>query len=460
MYKIQLRRCYRVLLFSALGVLLVPALLAQDGSSPTPEVGNARVHVAGPDMVLLDGVSIDGDQYAVYLSATDTGRWQVTSLEPITTRAIPQDVYLDMVTLSADESGELRIDNIYLDGQFYSGTVAFDPAYRSVQTFQFTADEAPNPADHGLLRDLAEAYGVAARPSESSTPPSADDAPQSSRGHQPAEQEWSSEEHAVLQRLDAYAAQGAARLDRLEARIDGVSRRIDAAVAEGALAVGQLMERVTAKARAAGEGVASADDTAPTLSLARARREMATIDPIDLGTGTAVSGRWASTGAGTVTQTDPQARFAKLVIPYRQDSQPRLYRVLTRAIGDGWVGVGMHLGVSEVEAPAGYGHGRSILVWLTRDVRAYGDETTFLEVYISYDDVTMNRVAQSALDSDLGTMSALEILMDPGAGMLTVAVDGVEQFRYRATLAQGSGLELALRALGEGEFADLEVRRR
>ncbi len=216
-----------------------------------------------------------------------------------------------------------------------------------------------------------------------------------------------------------------------------------------------LLERVTAAPAAP-----AVDAMAPTLSLARARGEMATVDPIDVGAGRAVSGSWETAGPNRIVQTDSSARFAKLVLPYRQDSQPRLYRMLTRAIGDGWAGVGMHLGVSGVEAPAGYGHGRSLLVWLTRDAHTYGDETTFLEVYISYDDVTMNRVAQSALDSDLSTTTAVEVLMDPGAGMLTVAVGGIEQFRYRVNMAQGTGLELALRALGEGSFSDVEVRRR
>jgi hypothetical protein len=411
--------------------------------------------VAGPNLLVLDGVSIGSAPYAVYLSADDGGTWRVTSVEPISERTIPQDVRLDMTELSTSSAGELRIDNIYLDGRFYSGTVSFDPSYREVESYGFSITTPPDPEQNEFMAQLAESYGIdraaptAATPSPSSAPPTPPP---------------SVDQNRVLERLDQYANQGAQRLDRLERRIEELARRVDDAVEEGSTAVAGLMRRVAeptaTEDRSAPAAERVADSVAPTLSLSRARSEMATVDTLDLSDGTAVTGRWQSDGPLSVSQTDPHARFAKLTLPYRQDSRPRLYRLLTRAPGDGWVGVGLHLGVTDVQLPEGYGHGRSILVWLTRDVQAYGDETTFLEVYISYDDVTMNRVAQTALDTDLSATSAIEVLMDPGAGMVTIAVDGVEQFRYRINLPQGAGLELALRALGRGEFSDLEVRRR
>ncbi|MEX2444597.1 MAG: hypothetical protein WD492_13400 [Alkalispirochaeta sp.] len=469
----QERRRWPVLLMAATVLLAPVGLISAQASSPTRDIstGDARMHVAGPDMLFLDGVVIGGEQYAIYLSADDDGRWLVTSVEPIDRRALPKDVILDMAELSTRGTGELRIENIYLDGRFYSGTVAFNRSYRQVEAYEFSSTPQPAPSQSALLRQLADMYDAPASSGEASGNRSGETSVASSG-------ETTSPQDPVIQRLDEYAARGAERLDRLETRIDELAHRLDAAMADGGAAVTrlinrvdaavtdggaavtELMSRVTAASSGSGGSAPAVDDIAPTLSLSRARAEMATTDILDLSAGIPVSGSWRAADTDNVSQIDPDARFAKLILPYRQDSRPRLYRVVTRAPGEGWAGVGLHLSVSDVELPAGYGYGRSILVWLTRDVQAYGQETTFLEVYISYDDFTMNRVAQSALDSDLSVTSALEVLMDPGAGILTVAIDGVEQFRYRLNLPQGAGLEVALRALGEGEFSDLEVRRR
>lgn len=465
MYGFHFSRWYYVIVLAMMIVLPVSSPSAQTEEPVTPNLSQARVHVAGPNLVFLDGVAIDGEPYAVYLSADDAGQWRVTALEAIETRRLPQDVFLDMASLSVTDGGALQIADIYLDGRFYSGTVTFDSSFQRVQNFQFQPTDPPEPADHERLSELAEVYGIDERqPAEATaltSEPASEPAPETPAEDPspapPSEEVLSMGHDTILNRLDEYAAEGAARLQQLETRIDALSQQVASAVAEGESAVHQLMGRVTDASITA--TAPSVDAMAPTLSLARARGEMATVDPIDLEAGEAVSGRWETEGSETVVQTDPEARFAKLVFPYRQDSRPRLYRMVTRAVGDGWAGVGMHLGVTEVQAPAGYGHGRSVLVWLTRDARTYGDETTFLEVYISYDDVTMNRVAQSALNADLSDTTALEVLMDPGVGMLTVAVDGVEQFRYRVNMAHGTGLELALRALGQGEFSSLEVRR-
>lgn len=464
MYRHDARWALRLSILIA--ILIVPSYGASGQEKDSPELtAEARIHVAGPDLLFLDGVTISGQQYAVYLSSDTEGRWHVTSVEPVDRRALPADVYLDLVELSTPAADELRIENVYLDGEFYSGTVAFDSSFEQVRTYEFSPTSPPDPRKHRVIAQLADFYGLAESPldpaEETGTEAREDspvaepsgDAPPASPPPAPA----STDQDVVLQRLEEYAAQGAERLNRLESHLEALTQRVDAAVNAGSEAVSVLMNRVTR-----GTAGASVDDVAPTLSLARARAQLSSVDMLDLSAGSAVAGtgEWHASDGNRITQTDPEARFAKLVLPYRQDSRPRLYRMLTRASSDGWAGVGMHLAVTDVELPAGYGHGRSVLVWLTRDVQVYGDETTFLEVYISYDDVTMNRVAQSALDSDLSEMTALEVLMDPGAGMLTVAVDGVEQFRYRVHLPQGAGLELALRALGRGEFSDLEVRRR
>lgn len=260
--------------------------------------------------------------------------------------------------------------------------------------------------------------------------------------------------------LEAAIAELSALASRAERAIADVPTAAAAAVAAATPPVVEriVTERVVVEPASDVERLA-ADDVSPTISLATARTTFAILESVDLSASTSASGSWR-TEATRAVQSSPEAYFAKLRLDYVQDSRPRLYRMLVRALDPGWAGLGIHLSVTGVERARGFGHGESLLVWLTRDESAYGTEATFLEVYNSYDDVTMDRAAQARTDVSLSDTVALEILVDPAGQFVTLAVDGIEYVRYRFSVPRGASVELALRSLGRAEFRDLEVRRR
>jgi hypothetical protein len=156
-------------------------------------------------------------------------------------------------------------------------------------------------------------------------------------------------------------------------------------------------------------------------------------------------------------QNDAEAYFAKLAMPAAQGSDPVLYSFRVRSVGTGWVGVGLHLFVSDVERRLGYGMGRSLLVWLTRDPEVRKNELTYLQLYRSDDDINMGRVLDASIPESLGDFLQVDVLYEPETQYLTVAVNGEDRIRYRTWFGINSGLEIALRTLGRAEFRDFSV---
>lgn len=541
----------------------ISVLNAQD-SGDALSVSSGRIRVGGNDIVLLDGIAINGTPYYVSIAADDTGRWHVTNLDPVDSAAtLPRELFLDLALLSVAEDAVLTIEHVYLDGAFYSGTVRFNEELSEVVAYSFVPSAPPDPATHPILRELARIYELdgdevqgAAEDAASAQArePVVDDVPIDRPEEAPVEiaegdldvaaapvesgdadagtaltgasvgsgdaaaaDAVASGDSALatdtIERFDAMLRDIQARLGRIEARFADVAAaearilaRIDAVEMEGQRAVSALLsaiaerdEIVLARIDAAAASVVDAlpaaveatadepgaaatpaadpapaesaparretalaadsvDDLSPTMAIARARSTMTALRSLPLDAGTGVAGQWRLERDGSITQTDPTARYAKWRLDYQQDGEPRLYRLLTRALDDGWAGVGFHLSVAEVQRPRGYGHGESILVWLTRDEAFYGTDVTYLEVYVSSDDVTMDRVAQAQIVPELAETVALEVLFDPGAGFITLAANGVEYLRYRLAVPQGQTMEVALRALGRASFEDIEVR--
>ncbi len=443
-------------------------------AEPVIEADSARIRVAGPDSVVLDALRIDGRPYAVRLTVDEGGSWRVADVVlRYADGPIPENILFDLARLSVDDEGRLIVDNVFLDGAFYSGTIAFDDRLERVETYRFVPSEPVDLERNELVELLLQRYAsTSAEPTETTEIVASplDDTEVS------PDEDVTPEYAALIERLDRIAAliegnatDHDARLAAIEARIEELVDRVaavDGRLRDEAAAmdrrVTDLMDAVAAAPAGSPSLVPSTAhdvrDYAPTMALSLARATMSSLTRVGLDEGDATGGLWNVDGPTRVVQADPEAYFAKFTLSYDQDSRPRLYRLIMRSLDPGWAGVGLHLSVEGVVQPAGYGHGRSVLIWLTRDEATYGTDETFLEVYVSHDDVNMNRVAQARIDTDLGDPNAVETLFDPGANMLTVAVDGTEYLRYRMDLVRGSSVELALRSLGRGEFRDLEVR--
>jgi regulator of replication initiation timing len=167
-------------------------------------------------------------------------------------------------------------------------------------------------------------------------------------------------------------------------------------------------------------------------------------------------GTW-SLESGVLAQTDPEEFFAKSELPMPQDARPTLYSFDARSRGAGWVGFGIHIFADGVEK-RGYGYGESLLLWFTRDVREYGTDRTYLELYRSSDDINMARVMSAAITDDISEWMDIQLLYEPEAEYITVAVNGEEKIRYKTWFGIEWGVDLALRTLDVAEFRNLEVR--
>ncbi len=168
-------------------------------------------------------------------------------------------------------------------------------------------------------------------------------------------------------------------------------------------------------------------------------------------------GSW-SISDGVVEQNDSEAMFAKLRLPLEQSGLERvLYRFGVSSPEEGWVGAGLHVFASDVHRSRGYGHGDSVLVWLTRDYEAYETNRTYLQLYRSTTDVEMERVAHAALPEHLAGGLDVEVLLDPITNYLTVGIDGDERLRYYLFFPLAQGYEIALRSLDRARFSDLRV---
>ena len=157
-------------------------------------------------------------------------------------------------------------------------------------------------------------------------------------------------------------------------------------------------------------------------------------------------------------QLDSEMLFGKLMLPLNQESSPVLYSFKARSTDppDDWVGFGLHVYVEGVEK-RGYGLGKSLLVWLTRDREVYKSDYTYLQLYRSDDDVHMERVMDAVIPDPITEYIQVEVLYEPVNQYITIAVDGEEKIRYKTWFGIKEGVEMALRSLGKAEFTDLEI---
>ncbi len=168
-------------------------------------------------------------------------------------------------------------------------------------------------------------------------------------------------------------------------------------------------------------------------------------------------GTWKISGA-TVTQSDPAQFFSRLELPVAQLKAATLYRFKARSTGSGWVGIGLHLFVEDVVKKRGYGEGKSLLIWLTRDRAARGDDATYAQLYRSDDDVVMERMFDAELADGIDSWRLVEIVYDPKAEYIALSVDGVLRVVYKTFFGRDAGATVSLRTLGGGaSFSDFSV---
>jgi hypothetical protein len=252
---------------------------------------------------------------------------------------------------------------------------------------------------------------------------------------------------ALAARTQAEEARKAAEAARTAAE---VSRAATEAVLAEALESGIVVVAPEKGSREAANGYLSGW----TLDTSRFTRVLRS----DLMDSSARMGTWVVQGAGA-RQTDASQYFSRLELPLAQDGKTLLYSFRARATGKGWVGLGLHFFVEDVVKRRGYGEGKSLLIWFTRDQAARGVDTTYLQLYRSDNDVVMERMFDAAIGDSLVIWRKVDIVYDPAAEYVAVSVDGVLRIVYKTFFGRTSGATMALRTLGGGvEFADFSVR--
>lgn len=309
-----------------------------------------------------------------------------------------------------------------------------------------------NAAIEGVKRELAEAK--ARLESEKTVPPATTTAAPTTAAPapvQPAATAAAETVGALERRLAAMIAERDAAIavrDSAIATRDAAETMMKAAdasriEAEAALASAMASGRVVAAAASAAPGAGYLSGWK--LDASRFTRKLrAGFD----GSASRI-GSWKISGA-TASQTDASQYFSRLEMPLPQTKVATLYRFKARSTGTGWIGLGLHLFVEDVKKKHGYGEGKSLLVWFTRDRAARGDDATYLQLYRSDNDVVMERMFDAELADGIEAWKSVEILYDPGAEYIAVSVDGVLRIVYKTFFGRDSGATVSLRTLGGG----------
>ncbi len=170
-------------------------------------------------------------------------------------------------------------------------------------------------------------------------------------------------------------------------------------------------------------------------------------------------GTWKLAGS-VLSQVDKNQYFSRLTFPLVQSAKPVLYSFETMTGSRGWVGTGIHLFAEGVKKPKGFGEGKSLLVWLTRDSKVRGNDGSYLQVYRSDSDVSMERVLDAKIKEKLDGWNRIDVLYEPANEFIVLAVNGTIRAAYRTYFGIGAGVTMSLRTLGAGvQFRNFEVRR-
>lgn len=177
-------------------------------------------------------------------------------------------------------------------------------------------------------------------------------------------------------------------------------------------------------------------------------------------------GSWERSKDGkSIYQRDSRAFFAKYRIPVAQSLDKRiLYAFTAGSTSKDTVGVGIHISVSDMpmaaKGRAYWGEGKSILIWFAKDPMVKKNRASYLQIYKSDSQVSLERVFDSKmLDgfTDMDQMKA-EVLYDPVDNYVLVQVNGAVKVVYKLPFILPDGKEIALRTVGSGcYFSELKV---
>ncbi len=177
--------------------------------------------------------------------------------------------------------------------------------------------------------------------------------------------------------------------------------------------------------------------------------------------GNALTGKWTASSS-SARQTDTKHLYAKYILPVNQNQTETLYSFKAKLSGEGWIGYGLHFFATGDRQGDKYGFGQSFLVWLTRDPFYYRNDRTYLQIYRSYNDITMIEVASVSIPESIHSTLAVDVYYDKSSNLIAAYVNGSKKLEFKEVdPALRSGNKVAFRTLGgEVEFSGFTIKTR
>lgn len=479
------------------------------------DFSDARLSLAGPSALYIRSVKVDGIRVSLLFRKDGDEQWKLVETVPEEKNYFPTGTVLDFARLNKLDNGSLEIDGIVLDGKPYrtvvkmndDNSLSLDEPLQAgtfigaslsrakptaslalkdeIDTLNKKYDETER-INQEMLAKIGNLEGVNRNSSEEKV--KLQDQLKELEDRNTA---LNTEVSALQDEIDTYKSSAengdnaaassnttdqnikkslailTSSLDKLQGKISGLDQKID---------------RLTNSAGTNGTGnstnigteVKRLSDLNEQLMAERQDLEqnlraqflssgyIKTMKPllgksILNGFSRAVSkvGNW-NVSSDKAVQPDPGQYFAQLNLPLVQKRTTMLYHFSARSTGKHWVGLGLHIYAGD-SRKKGYGHGKSLLVWLTRDPDYYKNNQTHLQLYKSDTDINMGRVLDSAIQESISDKLEIDVLYQPEDEYITVAINGIEKIRYKTWFGLTDGVEVALRSLDTAEFSTLQV---
>lgn len=451
------------------------------------DFSEAHISVAGPASFYVRGLEVDGDRLSVLVRPSADGVWEVDRVVAENENIVPPQTVLDLASVRRIDERTVEVDGIVIGEEVYSGRLRIgdDLSVRPVTAF---GEGNPESVNEQRASGLAAA-GLGLRPELDRLEREAGRLEETVSDLRTENEFLRGEVERLTARVNELETGGAAeitsRLESLSQQLAEVEARLSEEIAAAGETAGAAEPGAGGAGAASGDGSDADEELRRRIAELELRNAELRAEKLELqdrilaeiaGGGLVGMmgprlrstilddfsearvqlGEWRLDGRSAV-QTDPEQYFAKLMLPAPQRTRPTLYRFSARAADDGWVGLGLHLFVEET-GRTGYGLGRSLLVWFTRDPEVYGTQHTYLQVYRSDDDVNMARVADALIAEPIDEELDIEILFEPATDYITIAVNGRDKLRYRTWFGIDEGTGVALRSLGRADFRNLSVR--